>query len=181
VTSDPLVAPLAEELLTCLAQEILKVDKPPKYIQFRMGAVVDYLKSRHQDECCEGLAWVRLVTFVPSSGTFPAQDDAPQPKGTTGWAVTLEMGVIRCAPVGDENAIPTSAQQELVTRAVWDDAAAMRRALCCFADLKPGRAKNGMLPGAWLPLDTSGGCAGGVMTVTVRGGECDCADAGPAS
>lgn len=178
---DPLVTPLAEELLACFAQEIAKVDTPPKYVQFRTGTVTDHLLSSSEDECCEGLAWVRPVTFFPSSSTFPTQDDTPTPKGTQGWAVVLELGAIRCAPVGDEHSIPTGAEWESAFRAVNDDAAAMRRALCCFGELKPGRVRNGLIPGAWEPLSVQGGCTGGVMTVTLRGPACDCEDAGPAS
>ena len=178
---DPLVVPLAEELLVCFAQELAKVDLPPKYVQFRTGTVVDHLLSTSEDECCEGLAWVRVAQFYPASGTFPVQDESPQPKGTVAWAVVLELGAVRCAPVGDEHAIPTADQWDANFRAVLDDAAAMRRALCCFGEAEPRRLKNGLLPGAWEPLSVQGGCSGGVMTVTVRGPACDCSEAGPAS
>lgn len=178
---DPLVVPLAEELLVCFAQELAKVDQPPKYVQFRTGTVVDHLLSSSQDECCEGLAWVRVAQFFPTSATFPVQDETPTPKGTQAWAVVLELGAVRCAPIGDEHSIPTAAMWEANFRAIMDDAAAMRRALCCFGEAKPGRLKNGLLPGSWEPLSVQGGCSGGVMTVTVRGPACDCLEVGPAS
>jgi len=182
VATDPAVMPLADELLACLKQEIEKVDNPPLYVQHRTGAVVDHLLSSNEDECCSGLAWVRVVTFYPSSGTFPAQDETPPPKGITAWAVTLEMGVIRCMPTPSEHSIPTEAQWQAATQANMDDAAAMRRALCCFGELPEGRGRvKNMLPAPWLPIDISGGCTGGVMTVTVKVPACDCAEAGPAS
>jgi len=182
MATDPLVMPVARELLACLEQEVAKLDSPPKYVQLRTGAVVDHLISETEDECCSGLAWVRPVTFFPSSSAFPAQDDVPTPKGVQAWAVTLEIGAIRCAPTPPAQKIPTADQWDTVTQAVMDDAAAMRRALCCFGELPEGRGRiKSMLPGPWLPLDLSGGCAGGVMTVTVRGPACDCAEAGPTS
>lgn len=181
MVADPLVTPLAEDLLGCLSQEIAKVAVPPKYVQFRVGAVVDHLISETEDECRSGLAWVRPVTFFPASGTFPAQDETPMAKGTQAWAVTFELGVIRCAPTGDERTLPTAGQWENTFRAVMDDAAAMRRAVCCFGELKTGRVRNGLVPGPWLPLSVQGGCVGGVMTVTVQGPACDCVEAGPAS
>lgn len=178
--TDPLVMPLAQELLACLAQEIEKVENPPAYIGLRVGDVVGASLSQFEDEACSGVAWVRPVTFVPSSGTFPAQDDTPSVAGTLAWAVTLEMGVIRCAPTPPASQIITSEQWETLAQEVMDDAAAMRRALCCFGELARNRMKN-MLPGSWDPIAVEGGAAGGTLTVTVRGPACDCSDAGPES
>jgi hypothetical protein len=180
VVMDPLVMPLARELLACLEQEIAKVLNPPMYVQLRPGNVVDHLLSTAQDECCEGLAWVRPSSFFTSSATFPVQDPAPAPKGVSAWAVTLELGAVRCAPTGDENQIPTADEWDATTQAVMDDAAAMRRAICCFIDGAQGRARN-VLPGLWQPLSIQGGCVGGVLPVTVRGPACDCAEAGDTS
>lgn len=178
--SDPLVMPFADELLACLEQEVAKVLNPPKYVQLRPGNVVDHLLSTYQDECCEGLAWVRPDGFFPSSSIFPLPDESPQPKGPLAWAVTLELGAVRCAPTTEETRIPTAAEWDATTRAVMDDAAAMRRALCCFIDLEPGRAKK-VLIGQWQPLSVQGGCVGGIIPVTIRGPVCDCAEAGPSS
>lgn len=178
--SDPLVMPLARELLECFDQELMKVENPPLYVQLRPGTVVDHLLSTSEDECCSGLAWVRPSSFFPSSTIFPNQDTVPQPKGVIAWAITLELGTVRCAPTPDENSIPTGDEWDAVTQAVMDDAAAMRRALCCFIDAKPGRAKN-VLPGTWQPLSVQGGCVGSILPVTIRGPVCDCAEAGPIS
>jgi hypothetical protein len=178
--SDPLVMPLARELLACLAQEMAKVENPPLYVQLRPGTVVDHLLSTSEDECCSGLAWVRPSSFFPSSAIFPVQDVQPQPKGILAWAITLELGAVRCAPTPDENSIPTGDEWDATTQAVMDDAAAIRRALCCFIDAEPGRAKR-VLPGVWQPLSVQGGCVGGIMPITIRGPVCDCAEAGPTS
>ena len=177
--SDPLVMPFAEEMLECLAQEMAKVPSPPVYVQLRPGNVVAHLMSTTEDECCQGLAWVRPAPFFPSSGVFPTQDPAPVKGGTRAWAVTLELGAVRCAPTPDETRIPTGAEWHATVQAVMDDGAAMRRAICCFIDAAPGRSGR-VLPGAWQPLDVQGGCVGGIITVTILGPSCDCADAGPA-
>lgn len=177
---DPVVMPLARELLDCYEQEIAKVTSPPMYVQLRAGNVVAHLLSTVQDECCEGLAWVRPASFYPASSMFPVQDPAPVKNGTRAWAVTLELGAVRCAPTGDENRIPTADEWDAVTQAVMDDAAAMRRAICCFIELD-SRRNGRVLPGQWQPLDVQGGCVGGIMPITVSGPACDCAEAGPAS
>lgn len=180
VIMDPLVMPLAREMLECLSQEMAKVTNPPMYVSLRPGNVVDHLLSRNQDECCQGLAWVRPSAFYPASGVFPTQDPAPLPKGINSWAVTMELGAVRCAPVGDENDLPDEAEWDATVQDVMDDGAAIRRAICCFIDGAPNRARN-VLPGLWQPLSIQGGCVGGILPVTVRGPACDCADAGPDS
>lgn len=179
--SDPLVMPLARELLDCYRQELLKLESPPARIGFRPGTVVDFLLSTTDDECCAGLAWVRPASFYPSSATFPNQDTTAQKQGTRAWAVTLELGIVQCAPTPGADAIPSEDEWEEVTQAVMDAAAAMRRAVCCFIDAdKVGRAQK-VLPGAWSPVAVQGGCVGGFMPVTIMGPACDCVDAGPAS
>lgn len=173
---DPLVTPLAEELLACLEQEIVKVDNPPEQVCLRVGDVTTLLISTQDDECCRGLAWVRAVTFYPTL-SFPDQQAAPQTGNSTplGWTVELEMGVGRCAPSPPANELITCDQWTVLTQEVHDDAAAMRRAFCCFL----GNHQGFTVAGAWLPLPVEGRCAGGVMTVLVRGPECDCVEAGP--
>lgn len=176
--SDPLVMPLARELLDCYAIELAEVPEPPAYVGLRPGTVVDHLLSTTQDECCEGLGWVRPASFFPSSETFPAQDATPLKTGTRAWAVTLEMGIVRCSPTPDAQAIPTNDQWDVVVQAVMDASAAMRRAICCFIDAKQSR-RGRVLPGLWQPVAVQGGCVGGVLPVTVLGPACDCPDEVP--
>jgi hypothetical protein len=178
--SDPMVMPLARELLECYDLELMKVENPPMYVQLRPGNVVAHLLSTSEDECCSGLAWVRPASFFPSSGVFPAQDPVPFKGGTRAWAVTLELGAVRCAPTPDANRIPTAEEWDATVQAVMDDAAAMRRAICCFIDAKQGRSGR-VLAGLWQPLDVEGGCVGGILPVTIQGPACDCADAGELS
>lgn len=178
--SDPVVMPLAREMLACYDLELMKVPDPPLYVQLRPGNVVAHLLGLNDDECCSGLGWVRPASFFPSSAGFPAQDSSPVPKGTAAWAITLELGAVRCAPTPDAEDIPTAEQWDATVQAVMDDAAAMRRAICCFIDAKPGRAKK-VLPGTWQPLEVQGGCVGGIMPVTIVGPACDCAEAGELS
>ncbi len=175
---DPLVMPLARTLLECYEQELVKLDDPPAYVQLRAGNVVSHLLSTFQDECCEGLAWVRPASFLPSSTTFPVPDPGPLPKGVSAWAVTLEMGYVRCAPVGDEDRIPTGDEWDATVQAVMDGAAAMRRAFCCLSEIRGARR---VVAGTWQPIEVQGGCVGGLMPVTIQGPACDCSEAGPES
>lgn len=177
--ADPLVMPIARLLMDCFEQELAKVEAPPLDVQFAVGIAPYADVNQTRNQCCEGLGWVRPDSFWPSSTTFPVQDEAPQPKGVGSWAVVLEIGVFRCAPTPDARDIVSGAQWENLLVQVMDDAAAMRRAACCLEEQLHGRQR--VLPGQWQPLDVQGGCAGGYMTVTVKGPACDCVDAGPES
>jgi hypothetical protein len=183
IVGDPLVMPLARELLACYEDELAKLgDDAPTSVGLRPGTVVDFLLSTTQDECCAGLGWVRPVTFYPTgSGPFPNQDTAAQKQGTRAWAVTLELGIVRCAPTPGPDAIPSNDEWDDVTQAVMDAGAAMRRAICCWIDMQPSVRKQRIIPGQWEPISVQGGCVGGVLPVTILGPACDCADAGPTS
>lgn len=179
--ADPLVMPLALDLLDCYAQELAKLENIPKSIGLRPGTNVDFLMSTSEDECCGGLAWVRPAGFFPSSQNFPAQDTAPNKQGVISWAVTLELGYVTCAPTPDEDEIPSNTDWLNVTQDVMDAGAAMRRAICCFIEADRPRRLQNTLPGLWQPVAVQGGCVGGLIPVTLRGPACDCQDAGPAS
>lgn len=183
---DPVVMPLARQLLECFDIEIQKVPTPPKYVQLRTGTVVDHLISTSQDECCEGLAWVRPMAFYPMGATFPNQLEIPDNStkaGTKAWVVQLELGAVRCFPTPGPQSIPTAEDWDTATQAVMDDAAAMRRAICCMIDWYKETYRNAqrVLPGIWQPIATEGGCAGGILPVTIMGPACDCQDFGPIS
>lgn len=176
--ADPVVMPLAYELLTCLEEELQKVEYPPARVGLRPGTVVDLLLSTTEDECCSGLGWVRPALFYPSSGRFPLQDEEPSVPFTGSWAITLEMGVARCSPTPPETAIPSPEEWNEVVQRVMDDAAAMRRAICCFIAADPVNRKRNVLPTQWTPIEVEGGCVGGTLSVIVYGPACDCSEAG---
>lgn len=170
--TDLSVTHIAELLLGCLAQEMATVPRPPRSVCLRPGDQVVFYVSSQGDECCDGLAWVRVAGMAPSMN-FPVPDQTYTRCPPGQWAVVLEMGAARCAPRPPANVIPTCAEWTDVTHAVLDDAAAMRRALCCFTELEPDRM---YVPGLWTPLPVEGGCTGGLLTVTIAVDDCDCTD-----
>ena len=167
---DPVAQPILDALLACLETQVARVPDPPAVVCMRPGDRVELLIAQGQDECCAGLAWVRLAQIYPSS-EFPTQDEGFV-KCQTGWAVVVEIGVARCAPVGDERNLPTCDQWTKVTNNTTADAAALRRTLLCFRALDDHRFTM-MVPGSWEPLTTEGGCVGGAMTLTVQASMCD--------
>lgn len=169
-TTDQSVTPVAEDLLACLVTELATEAQPPANASFRTGIQVELLLSTTRDECCEGTAWVRVAQVYPS-GAFPEPDVGYSPCGPVQWAAVLEMGVARCAPTPEAEDIITDDQWNTLSRSVMDDAAAMRRALCCFTAAETDRM---YVAGPWQPIAVEGGCTGGTQNVTVAIGACDC-------
>lgn len=167
---DPVAQPILDALLVSLEKEVARVPNPPAVVCMRPGDRVDLLVSQYQDECCSGLAWVRLAGIY-ASNNFPTENDAPV-KCLTGWAVQVELGVARCAPVGDENRIPTCDEWTLTVNDTTADDAALRRTLMRFKLIEDYRHTL-YLPGQWLPMTTEGGCVGGARVVTVAAPACD--------
>jgi hypothetical protein len=166
--TDPIGMPVAQELLACFTEQLSQLADPPKYVQLRLGQETGPLIGPNIDECCSGLAWVRITSIYPSWDSFPGPDNTWLPCGPLAYAVVLEMGVAFCMPWSDsgdtlDNIDPPSA-------ADWATAAAtqmvhqtlMRRtAACCF------RPTQRRAVGEWSPLPVEGGCTGGKLLVTV--------------
>lgn len=170
---DLVATPLAMRLLVCLGEQVAQLEKPPTNVMLRSGNQVNFLMSLTKNECCSGLAWVRVAQISPSSGqNFPAQDQTPQRCGTQRYAVELEMGVVRCAPVATAQAIPSDDRWNISAVDTLADFAAMDRAICCFLDGFGGLA----LPGAWNPIAVQGMCVGGTMSITASANPCNCVD-----
>lgn len=160
-----MVSDAAQNLLNCFEAELLEAPNPPANICLRVGAEVPYDAGLSQDECCEGLAWVRIARIYPTNSRFPDQDNEPHDCVTTSWGVDLEMGAARCKPFGDLQRGPSCDEWTALALQIDEDAAAMRRALCCFL---PMVFSENLLPVEWVPVATDGGCAGGTMMVTVQ-------------
>lgn len=166
------VSDIAAQLLSCYDTALQAGPNPPPddNICFRVGTV-PFSVGLNEDLCCQGLAWVRVTRIYPSS-RFPAQNTtADNCSLSSSRAIEFELGAVRCMPFGDQNAGPDCDAWTSVFIQVDEDAASMRRALCCLAPLLP--PGDLMLEGEWRPIDGQGGCIGGLMTVTIQ---TDCGD-----
>jgi hypothetical protein len=169
--ADPVAWPIVEAMLASLADQVRCLASPPAVVSARPGDRIELLLAQGRDECCEGLGWVRVSSIYPSV-QFPAADADASNCGVRAWAVVLEIGIARCAPVPGASAIPSAAEWSTVTAAVMDDAAAIRRTVQVFKTL-PDFEDSLWLVGAWVPMTTEGGCVGGSMEVTVQAIACD--------
>ena len=165
---DPIASPVALALLACLTEQMNPLPSPPARIQLRVGAETGPLIGPNVDECCAGLAWVRVADVYPSWDSFPAPDNTWLPCGPLAYAVVLEMGTAFCMPWSDsedgfENIDPPSTGdwQSAFTTLMTHQNLLRKAAACCFAPTQR-RAVGG-----WTPLSVEGGCTGGTLTVTV--------------
>jgi hypothetical protein len=181
--ADTTVTPVAEALLACFCAALedqhgtvrMPAGTMPSECCLRVGEIVSADASTFQDLCCSGLAWVRVADIFASSTDFPAPDtpvvlNCPIPS----WGVVFELGVMRCAPTGDINTIPTCDEWTNLFELVMQDAAAMRAAGCCLATYPGLQLDHSSIAfGSWAPLPTSGGCAGGTMQISVQIVNCE--------
>lgn len=176
--ADTTVAPVAADLVVCLAAELAKVPNPvsadPRPVCLRPGDRVDLLISQTSDECCEGLSWVRMVRMYPSGqDRFPTPDGATTPCDVLRWAVVFELGSVRCSPTPDADTLPSCDEWTDTTLNQYDDFAALRRAVCCYAQSHTDRLT---IISSGEPITTEGGCTGITLLVTISAPSCDCPD-----
>lgn len=161
--SEPIELNLADALLACLRQKLEDNPNPPARFCLRVGQEVRQDLSLYEDECCEGLAYVKVNQVYPSPN-FPELYESNVDCGIS-WAVDLEMGVFRCAPMGTETAVATCEEWAAAANQVGYDSAAMRAATACFRGTLEFGQDQVVRP--WLPLSSEGGCVGGTQIVTV--------------
>ncbi len=154
--------PASQAMLTCLTMAVGFISVPPAKIQIRPGSAVALDLSQNANECCDGLAWVREGDVFPST-TFPIADTGRLRCATT-WAFEMEIGIVRCAPVGDIQNMPTEDEWLETALLLSEDLAAIRRTICCFDDAWPYDVATGRIS----KLGPEGGCVGNFASFTVQ-------------
>lgn len=132
------------------------------------------------DICCqvglaEGQAWVQLQSVVPTLN-FPMP--APPGRGFAEWAVSVNLGVLRCAAVPDDQGNPPSEQAIAndVLKVSRDRLLMQQTVECCF--IQELYDPDVCMIGAWTPLGPQGGCVGGQQNLTFPVPACSCSPAG---
>jgi hypothetical protein len=183
VVHDQMVMPLALKARDCLVTEVGKLANPPLRVQIRPGATFQAMYDSANDECCQGIAYVRPGVRVPSSGAWPAPLNSVEgPSASRArasyYVVNLEVGIYRCVPtVSDQpesnDAFPTDAQWLQAAQDQADDGAALLRVVCCLQDQY---GNDSVIAGPLTPLENSANCGGIIINVQLRAPACDCVD-----
>lgn len=136
-TIEPVSFQVARLLLNCFCDALAAnaAEDPtiaaPRNCCLRPGVDVPLdVDANGNDLCCEGEAWVKIVSVYPSS-QFPVPDEAPlsNPCQLQRLTVALELGIMRCIP---EDATCEERTDKL--RIMMADADAAFRAACCWGD-----------------------------------------------
>lgn len=154
-------------LSACLCNEIIDSGLPDVCSCGPMigDLVLDYCGNCGEGDC-GGQAWVRMVDAYPSI-EFPNPDSTPS-NCNSPLAYTLEVGIVRCKPVGTNSSVrgyspPTLDQNVGALRLQLADMAAMRRAVqCCF-----GSDDTTYILGSYVATTPDGDCLGGAFQVQV--------------
>lgn len=154
---------LAQQLLGRIVQRLVDAGDPPGIALISDGA------NAPAYDCCLGLVWVRVAQIEPTDASGnPIREIRNVPTPTMGHNITLEAGILRCAPVVEQlgDAPPPSAWTASALQSASDRQQLRMAILCDFPEDVNGAQADGQLPGVWVPID-EGGCAGGFMTVIV--------------
>ena len=166
---DP-VGPRLELLLACLEDRLAAYDVPVCRAFIHPGAMAPWDACGESGDGAEGQAWVGVSGIAPQ----PTQD-AGQRIQPVEYAVSVVVGVLRCAAVVDDQGNPPTveavmADAEKQTR----DAAIVREVLeCCYPKMTDA-ARGEFLMGNWEPLGPLGGCVGGQWRATILAPACPC-------
>lgn len=160
---DARVRPAAELLMSCLAAEAAASPSPPGTISYRLGVTGEPLAGTIVDECCNGLAFVRVSTMTPSWST-PTPNATPIRCGLA-WQIEFEIGIWRCVPIGSAEVPPDSLDWLAAQNQMFDDMLTLRAAACCFV----GKREPGTVVYSDISPkdDPEGGCFGVSMTLLV--------------
>ena len=143
--ADTLLIPLANELLTCLCDQLELNPDPPQNCCLRAGPVVIHdidAQSSIDMSCCPGLAYVRIGTVYPSTD-FPAPDLRNDKCLSLSRVVELTMGVVRCIPGMGTPQGPSCDDWTLAALHDANDVDAMFKATCCFTETQEFRRVRG--------------------------------------
>jgi hypothetical protein len=171
--TDDLLFPQAQTLLDCLCAAVQEnssiVFPAPEICCLRAGdAVLLDITNEGVDECCRGLAYVRIDSFYPTGAQnapfpSPSSDFGLDKCSPYAWGLSMEIGIYRCIGEADCDRWTYVAERQML------DAKSMREALCCFmAPLDPQTVS--VTP--WQSKGPDGGCIGGTMGITVMVTNC---------
>lgn len=157
----------AQILLQCLREQIAAGPFPiaDEHVCLRFGEIVNPMLGTDTDECCTGLAWVRVQGIVPVDDPF---DTAVGNCFSHRRRVTLEMGTARCVSWGTVQ-FPTSCEAWTEAAIKMDaDNLTMEQALCCFRDTVATLpfSPDGIAIGDYEPFGPDGICLRGTLLMS---------------
>jgi hypothetical protein len=175
-----ILLPIVQTLRDCLETALAGTPwpLPSERVQLRHGEQGIADRARSEDECCPGIAWVRIAgtDVLQLRGTEALMYGCFNPMRTT----TVELSVTRCMPTPGPDALVTADQWAEVSTRADSDHGAMEAAVCCFLEDPPPQYQDwGVIlrPGAYVPVGPDANCIGGTLTVQFEH-DCRCGSGG---
>lgn len=150
------------DLATCLCAQCLDSSEcgetPPLcFCGIVPGQEVALEYHGNCDDVC-GMAWVRMTSLYPAIQVGQVNTNSGNCASMTG--VDVELGIMRCMPVGEADGSPPSAEQLLAaTELQVKDALALWQAVMCC------QGSSDFLVGQYQPFGPEGGIVGGTLEV----------------
>lgn len=153
------VGTLVNALASCLCDELEQAEREssipkPCFCGVLPGSVVSF------DYCDEGgMAWARLAQITPVM--LPGRNCVME------YDVTVELAIMRCAPVIEEDGdLPTMEEQLAAAMLQNFDMGLMHKVITCCEGIPASFTMQEM--GAYIPVGPDGACVGGAWTCTWR-------------
>lgn len=177
-SQSPAIAPAVVAVLDAMRFELAREPNPPQHYRMVPGVQAAFaltpVVSGVLDECCEGVAFLRIVDIFPCDDfPNPASVWLPHADGEVSWGVTLEIGVARCGQSAPgQDLAPIDAQYTADVMNILSDVAALHRVGPYLMNLSVPPIYEYAI-GEWQPAQAEGGCIGGSMHFTVQVASCD--------
>jgi len=147
------------ELATCVCAQIVADGLPD--VCFCGVIPGEAASAMYQGNCAKkcGMAWVRLVAVAPAAGVgVPTETPG---NCAVGIGYEVEVGVLRCTPIGTATEPPTPAQLLGAAELQHADMMSMRRAVYCCT------GSRDWILGTYAPMGPGGGMVGGAWSVSM--------------
>lgn len=155
----PIMVRLAA-LAECLCAQIIADGLPePCFCGLVPGEApaIEYVTNCDDDKC--GMAWVRLAAVAPITGVGLPSIVVNNCNAEIGY--DAEVGIMRCAPVGDTDGTPPPSDDLLQAADLQiADMFAMYRAIACCGAL------GDFIIETYTPVGPDGGAVGGFWTLS---------------
>jgi hypothetical protein len=152
---------LLVDLSACVEVTLAEEQRPP--LCFNGPIPGDGVTAAWIGECAEGgpcgMAWVRVILAYPATGVGIVDQTANNCGKNIG--LDIEVGILRCTPVGAEDAEQEEVDALASSREQMADLLTLRKAISCC----PSLAKSDYVLGTWTPMGPLGGVVGGAWTV----------------
>ena len=160
------IEPVLSGVLTAVATILDGAGRLPGRVYLAPGSDVAWDACCGAEDQAGGQLYLRVDNIWPSGMPFPEQLRKPMPCAVPMLAVSVSVGIVRCAHTLDDYGNPPSSEDLTGDAlALLEDATLIWEALQTLKGAVPGVATVQL--GQWTPEGPMGGCASGEWAFTL--------------